>query len=88
MVAFQTFSIQDLDEQRRQINGICILFVSIGVLSFFSQFLQVFPQFLGEVLYTYILSFFHQKCVLLQQITDSAIYVYCRATLLPNQESC
>uniref|UniRef100_A0A8C2ENW4 ATP-binding cassette, sub-family B (MDR/TAP), member 11a n=1 Tax=Cyprinus carpio TaxID=7962 RepID=A0A8C2ENW4_CYPCA len=35
-----TFSIQDLDEQRRQINGICILFVSIGVLSFFSQFLQ------------------------------------------------
>ncbi|XP_056127421.1 bile salt export pump isoform X2 [Rhinichthys klamathensis goyatoka] len=35
-----TFSIQDLDEQRRQINGICILFVIIGVLSFFSQFLQ------------------------------------------------
>uniref|UniRef100_A0A8C2I7G7 ATP-binding cassette, sub-family B (MDR/TAP), member 11a n=1 Tax=Cyprinus carpio TaxID=7962 RepID=A0A8C2I7G7_CYPCA len=35
-----TFSIQDLDEQRRQINGICILFVSIGVMSFFSQFLQ------------------------------------------------
>ncbi|XDV29988.1 hypothetical protein PO909_033000 [Leuciscus waleckii] len=35
-----TFSIQDLDEQRRQINGICILFVVIGVLSFFSQFLQ------------------------------------------------
>ncbi|XP_073702287.1 bile salt export pump [Garra rufa] len=35
-----TFSIQDLGEQKRQINGICILFVSIGVMSFFSQFLQ------------------------------------------------
>ncbi|XP_051565285.1 bile salt export pump isoform X2 [Myxocyprinus asiaticus] len=35
-----TFSIQDLDEQRRQINGICILFVVVGVVSFFSQFLQ------------------------------------------------
>ncbi|KAI2660891.1 Bile salt export pump [Labeo rohita] len=35
-----TFSIQDLVEQRRQINGICVLFVSIGVVSFFSQFLQ------------------------------------------------
>ncbi|XP_067300623.1 bile salt export pump [Pseudorasbora parva] len=35
-----TFSIQDVDKQRRQIDGICILFVFIGVLSFFSQFLQ------------------------------------------------
>lgn len=35
-----TFSIQDLDEQRRQIDGICILFALVGVISFFSQFLQ------------------------------------------------
>ncbi|XP_073710881.1 bile salt export pump isoform X1 [Misgurnus anguillicaudatus] len=35
-----TFSIQDLDEQRKQINGICILFALVGVVSFFSQFLQ------------------------------------------------
>lgn len=35
-----TFSIPDPDDQRRQINGICILFVVIGVVSFFSQFLQ------------------------------------------------
>ncbi|XP_026768338.3 bile salt export pump [Pangasianodon hypophthalmus] len=35
-----TFGIRDLDEQREQINGICVLFVSVGVMSFFSQFLQ------------------------------------------------
>lgn len=57
IAAFQTFSIQDLDEQRRQINGICILFVIIGLLSFFSQFLQVFPHLFGAVLYIYNWSF-------------------------------
>nr|XP_046216931.1 bile salt export pump isoform X1 [Oncorhynchus gorbuscha] len=35
-----TFSIRDLDEQRAQINGICILFCAVAVISFFSQFLQ------------------------------------------------
>ncbi|KAK3569006.1 hypothetical protein QTP86_021584 [Hemibagrus guttatus] len=35
-----TFAIRDLDEQRKQINGVCVLFVSVGVMSFFSQFLQ------------------------------------------------
>ncbi|CAB1346654.1 unnamed protein product [Coregonus sp. 'balchen'] len=35
-----TFSIRDLDEQRVQINGICILFCAVAVTSFFSQFLQ------------------------------------------------
>uniref|UniRef100_A0A8C8KAM6 ATP-binding cassette, sub-family B (MDR/TAP), member 11a n=1 Tax=Oncorhynchus tshawytscha TaxID=74940 RepID=A0A8C8KAM6_ONCTS len=35
-----TFSIRDLDEQRAQINGICILFCAVAVTSFFSQFLQ------------------------------------------------
>ncbi|KAM9486776.1 bile salt export pump-like isoform 1-T2 [Clarias gariepinus] len=35
-----TFAIRNLDEQREQINGICVLFVSVGVMSFFSQFLQ------------------------------------------------
>ncbi|XP_015214469.2 bile salt export pump-like [Lepisosteus oculatus] len=35
-----TFARPDLDEQREQVNGISLLFVFVGVLSFFSQFLQ------------------------------------------------
>ncbi|XP_040058489.2 bile salt export pump [Gasterosteus aculeatus] len=35
-----TFSISDLNEQRKQINGICILFCIVAVISFFAQFLQ------------------------------------------------
>nr|ALU63321.1 ATP-binding cassette sub-family B member 11b [Oryzias melastigma] len=35
-----TFAIPDLDEQRRQINGICLLFCIVAVISFFSQFIQ------------------------------------------------
>ncbi|KAM9305687.1 bile salt export pump-like [Gastrophryne carolinensis] len=35
-----TFSIQDEQEQRDQINGICVLFVLIGAVSFLTQFLQ------------------------------------------------
>ncbi|XP_040297614.1 bile salt export pump-like [Bufo bufo] len=35
-----TFSILDEEEQRNQINGICVLFVLIGVVSFLTQFLQ------------------------------------------------
>ncbi|CAJ1079341.1 bile salt export pump [Xyrichtys novacula] len=35
-----TFAIRDLDEQRAQINGICILFCVVAVMSVFSQFLQ------------------------------------------------
>lgn len=38
---FQTFAISDLNEQREQINGICLLFCGVAVLSLFSQFLQV-----------------------------------------------
>uniref|UniRef100_A0A3B3R3I7 ATP-binding cassette, sub-family B (MDR/TAP), member 11a n=1 Tax=Paramormyrops kingsleyae TaxID=1676925 RepID=A0A3B3R3I7_9TELE len=34
------FSVTDLDQQRSQINGICILFIIVAVTSFFSQFLQ------------------------------------------------
>lgn len=41
MFAFQTFGISDLNEQRKQINGICILFCAVAVISLFSQFLQV-----------------------------------------------
>ncbi|XP_030642513.1 bile salt export pump [Chanos chanos] len=37
-----TFAILDLDKQREQIDGICVLFVIVGVMSFFSQFLQGF----------------------------------------------
>ncbi|XP_049904157.1 bile salt export pump [Epinephelus moara] len=37
-----TFAIRDLDEQRAQINGTCILFCIVAVASFFSQFLQGF----------------------------------------------
>uniref|UniRef100_A0A8B9M3K5 ATP-binding cassette, sub-family B (MDR/TAP), member 11a n=1 Tax=Astyanax mexicanus TaxID=7994 RepID=A0A8B9M3K5_ASTMX len=32
--------LKDLEEQRDQINGVCILFVIVGCMSFFSQFLQ------------------------------------------------
>ncbi|XP_048341989.1 bile salt export pump isoform X2 [Sphaerodactylus townsendi] len=35
-----TFSITDANEQRRQIDSICVLFVIVGVLSFLTQFLQ------------------------------------------------
>ncbi|NXX40239.1 ABCBB protein, partial [Tricholaema leucomelas] len=35
-----TFSILDAEEQSNQINGVCLLFVAIGILSFFTQFLQ------------------------------------------------
>ncbi|XP_051479964.1 bile salt export pump isoform X4 [Apus apus] len=36
-----TFSILDENEQRIQINGVCVLFVCVGILSFFTQFLQL-----------------------------------------------
>ncbi|KAJ7415590.1 Bile salt export pump [Willisornis vidua] len=35
-----TFSILDEAEQKVQIDGVCVLFVLVGVLSFFTQFLQ------------------------------------------------
>ncbi|XP_019945327.2 bile salt export pump [Paralichthys olivaceus] len=35
-----TFAIHDLNEQRRQINGICALFCIVAMASFFSQFVQ------------------------------------------------
>ncbi|XP_060910380.1 bile salt export pump [Labrus mixtus] len=35
-----TFAIRDVDEQRAQINGICILFCVVAVMSVFSQFFQ------------------------------------------------
>lgn len=41
MFAFQTFAINDMNKQREQINGICILFCAVAAMSFFSQFLQV-----------------------------------------------
>lgn len=41
MFAFQTFAISDMNKQREQINGICILFCAVALISFFSQFLQV-----------------------------------------------
>ncbi|XP_068184496.1 bile salt export pump [Antennarius striatus] len=35
-----TFAIADLNKQREQINGICVLFCIVALASFFSQFLQ------------------------------------------------
>ncbi|CAK6954134.1 bile salt export pump [Scomber scombrus] len=35
-----TFAIRDVTEQREQINGTCVLFCIVAVISFFSQFLQ------------------------------------------------
>lgn len=37
----KTFSILDQEEQISQINGICLFFVLVGLISFFTQFLQV-----------------------------------------------
>ncbi|XP_025030388.1 bile salt export pump isoform X2 [Python bivittatus] len=36
----KTFSLPDEEEQRSQINGVCLLFVVVGIVSFFTQFLQ------------------------------------------------
>ncbi|XP_032968591.1 bile salt export pump isoform X3 [Rhinolophus ferrumequinum] len=35
-----TFSLLDKEEQRSQINGVCLLFVAVGCVSLFTQFLQ------------------------------------------------
>ncbi|XP_054914982.1 bile salt export pump [Poeciliopsis prolifica] len=35
-----TFSVTDPDAQRREINGICVFFAMVGVVSFFTQMLQ------------------------------------------------
>ncbi|XP_062966992.1 bile salt export pump isoform X1 [Cynocephalus volans] len=35
-----TFSVPDKEEQRSQIDGVCLLFVAIGCVSIFTQFLQ------------------------------------------------
>ncbi|XP_011902301.1 PREDICTED: bile salt export pump isoform X4 [Cercocebus atys] len=35
-----TFALPDKDEQRSQINGVCLLFVAMGCVSLFTQFLQ------------------------------------------------
>ncbi|KAG8432402.1 hypothetical protein GDO86_016881 [Hymenochirus boettgeri] len=35
-----TFSLPDENKQKEQINGICVLFVLIGTISFFTQFVQ------------------------------------------------
>ncbi|XP_015677389.1 bile salt export pump [Protobothrops mucrosquamatus] len=35
-----TFSVPDEEERRSQINGVCLLFVAVGIASFFTQFLQ------------------------------------------------
>lgn len=40
-VYLQTFAISDVTTQREQINGICVLFCIVAVVSFFSQFVQV-----------------------------------------------
>ncbi|XP_029461537.1 bile salt export pump isoform X2 [Rhinatrema bivittatum] len=37
-----TFSLPDEMEQRKQIDGICVLFVLVGFVSFFTQFLQAY----------------------------------------------
>ncbi|NWU34612.1 ABCBB protein, partial [Hylia prasina] len=37
-----TFSILDEENQKNQINGVCVLFVLVGVVSFFTQFLQAY----------------------------------------------
>lgn len=40
-VCLQTFSITDPVVQRREIDSVCVFFVMVGVVSFFTQMLQV-----------------------------------------------
>lgn len=40
-VCLQTFSITDPMVQRQEIDSVCLFFVMIGVVSFFTQMLQV-----------------------------------------------
>lgn len=64
----KTFSILDEENQKNQINGVCVLFVLIGVLSFFTQFLQVIAvQFSNAYFWS---------CTLSRWVSLCTVFVY------------
>uniref|UniRef100_G3SXM2 Bile salt export pump n=1 Tax=Loxodonta africana TaxID=9785 RepID=G3SXM2_LOXAF len=63
-----TFSIPDKEKQRAQINGVCLLFVAVGVVSFFTQFLQGYTFAKSGELLTKRLRKFGFKAMLGQDI--------------------
>lgn len=48
-VCLQTFSITDPVVQRREIDSVCLFFVMVGVVSFFTQMLQVKSALTGAM---------------------------------------
>lgn len=44
LCVLQTFAVTDPEAQRKEIDGICVFFVIVGVVSFFTQMLQVAQQ--------------------------------------------
>ncbi|XP_006867076.1 PREDICTED: bile salt export pump isoform X1 [Chrysochloris asiatica] len=63
-----TFSIPDKEEQRSQLNGVCFLFVALGVISLFTQFLQGYMFAKSGELLTKRLRKFGFKAILGQDI--------------------
>ncbi|XP_007944027.1 bile salt export pump [Orycteropus afer afer] len=63
-----TFSIPDKEEQRSQINGVCLLFVALGIVSFITQFLQGYTFAKSGELLTKRLRKFGFKAILGQNI--------------------
>lgn len=56
LLCLQTFSITDPVVQRQEIDGVCLFFVMVGVVSFFTQMLQVqfaLTRALASTLLTY-----------------------------------
>ncbi|XP_005393324.1 PREDICTED: bile salt export pump [Chinchilla lanigera] len=63
-----TFSLPDKEEQRAQIDGVCLLFVTMGCVSFFTQFLQGYTFAKSGELLTKRLRKFGFKAMLGQDI--------------------
>lgn len=76
----KTFSILDEENQKNQINGVCVLFVLVGVVSFFTQFLQVIAVQFRNAYFWF--------CALLWWVSLAVqslfILMYPRDTPLPN----
>lgn len=80
----KTFSILDEENQKNQINGVCVLFVLVGVLSFFTQFLQVIAvQFSNTYFWFCTLSWWVSLSV-----QSLFILMHPRDTPLPSLVSC
>lgn len=79
----KTFSILDEENQKNQINGVCVLFVLVGVLSFFTQLLQVIAVQFSNSYFWF--------CTLSRWVSLCTIFIYShvpRDTPLPSLVSC